>query len=401
MSGSSTGREQDSFDQIIERKNTDSLKYDFAIRRGMPQDVIPMWVADMDFKTAPAILDAIHKRTEHGIFGYTEVGDEYFESLATWMKTHHDWEVKRQWLVNTPGVVYALAMAVQAFSEPGGSVLIQPPVYYPFQEVIEDNHRKLVRNELVQGADGTYHMDLQDFENKIIREEVSLFLLCNPHNPVGRVWRREELLEIARICVRHHVVVVSDEIHQDFILEGHKHLVFADICEEIKKQTIVCTSPSKTFNLAGLQVSNIFIPDREIRHQFRRRIDASGYSQLNTLGLTACEAAYRNGGEWLAEVLEYIKANLDFLRQYLKENIPEISLVEPEGTYLVWLDLRGTGLTEKEQEELIVSRAGLWLDDGRIFGREGSGFWRMNIACPKAILEKAVKQLEKAVKTLK
>ena len=244
-------------------------------------------------------------------------------------------------------------------------------------------------------------MDFADLEQKLADPKVKLMFLCSPHNPVGRVWTEAELRKVGDLCLKYNVITVSDEIHSDFVWDDNVHTPFATLGKEYEQNCIVCTAPSKTFNLAGLQVSNIFIPDREVRHQFRRQIDASGYSQLNTLGLTACEAAYRNGEAWLAEVLEYIKTNLDFLQQYLKENIPEISLVEPEGTYLVWMDLRGTGLTEKEQEELIVNRAGLWLDDGRIFGREGSGFWRMNIACPKAILEKAVKQLEKAVKTRK
>lgn len=389
------------FNRIIDRRNTNSLKYDFAKRRGMREDALPMWVADMDFAVPGEVLEALHERTRHGVFGYSEVQESYFEPLQAWMKNRHDWEVERRWLVKTPGIVYAIAMAIQAYTRPGEAVLIQQPVYYPFHEVIEDNDRVLVDNTLILGADGKYQIDFADFEQKIIAHKVKLFLLCSPHNPVGRVWSREELLQIARICIRHDVIVVSDEIHQDFVYEGSRHYVFADICEEIKERVILCTSPSKTFNLAGLQVSNIFIPNRELRHKFRKRIDASGYSQLNTFGLTACEAAYRHGREWLDELLVYLKDNISYLRNYLAERIPEIKLVEPEGTYLLWLDFRDFSRDDAQVERLVGSKAKLWLDSGRMFGSAGAGFQRINIACPRAVLEQALSQLENALLTEK
>lgn len=396
-SGNGVNIKEIDFDKIIDRKNTNSLKYDFAVRRGKPEDILPLWVADMDFRVSQKILDAVHERVEHGIFGYSEVQEGYFEALQQWMKEKHGWNIDRRWLVKTPGVVFAIAMAVQAFTKPGDTILIQKPVYYPFEEVIKDNQRKLVDNTLLLGEDGVYHMDLEDFERKIVDNQVKLFLLCNPHNPVGRVWTRDELKSIGEICIKYDVIIVSDEIHMDFVYEGHRHQVFADICEEFQSRTITCTSPSKTFNLAGLQVSNILISDHKLRQQFRRQIDAAGYSQLNAIGLTACEAAYRFGTPWYEELMRYLSDNIRYLKGFLEEHLPQIRLIEPEGTYLVWLDFRDLGMTEEEREELIVHKAGLWLDSGVMFGPSGEGFERINIACPRAILEKALTKLAKAI----
>ena len=387
------------FDKVIDRKNTNSIKYDFALRRGMPENLLPLWVADMDFRVCEKILEALHERVEHGIFGYSEVQDEYFEAVRGWMEKRHNWNVESKWLVKTPGVVFALAMAVQAFTDPGDGVMIQQPVYYPFSEVIEDNDRIIVDNTLYLGEDGKYHIDFEDFERKAEQYHVKLFLLCNPHNPVGRVWTREELERLGEICILRDIIVVSDEIHHDFVLQG-KHQVFADLSEELKNRTITCTAPSKTFNLAGLQVSNIFIANHQLRGRFRRQVGAAGYSQLNTLGLTACEAAYRHGEEWHDQLMEYLRANISYVREFLKEKIPKVRLIEPEGTYLVWLDFKELGLTEKEREDLIVKKAGLWLDSGTMFGPAGKGFERINIACPRSILKKAMENLEQAVKAL-
>lgn len=385
------------FDTVIERRNTDCLKYDFAVRRGKPKDVLPLWVADMDFKTSSLVLDAIHQRVEHGIFGYTESGDGYFEAVASWLKEKHGWTVERRWLKKTPGVVFALAMAVKAYSTEGDSILVQQPVYYPFTEIIEDNGRKVVSNNLVLGSDGKYHIDFEDFERKIIENKVPLFLLCSPHNPVSRVWTKEELLRIGEVCLKHHVIVVSDEIHEDFVYSGHKHHVFANLKKEFEDISITCTSPAKTFNLAGVQVSNIFIPDATLRTKFSKQIRASGYSQLNAIGLTACEAAYRYGEQWYVAMMKYIEQNINFMRTYLKAELPQIRMTEPEGTYLVWLDFRALGLSENELEDLVVRKAGLWLDSGAIFGKVGEGFERINVACPKVILEQALKRLKSAI----
>ena len=387
------------FDKIIDRNNTNSIKYDFALQSGKPENLLPLWVADMDFKVCGKILEALHERVEHGIFGYSEVQDDYFEAVQDWMKKRHNWNVESSWLVKTPGVVFALAMAVQAFTDPGEGIMIQKPVYYPFSEVIEENDRILVDNPLYLGEDGRYHMDFADLERKAEQFQVKLFLLCNPHNPVGRVWTREELERLGEICIRRNIIVVSDEIHQDFVFEG-KHQVFADLSEELRKRTITCTSPSKTFNLAGLQISNIFIADQKLRRRFRRQMGAAGYSQLNTLGLTACEAAYRYGGDWHNQLMEYLRANISYVRDFLKEKIPGIRLIEPEGTYLVWLDFRELDLTEEEREDLIIKKAGLWLDSGAMFGSAGEGFERINPACPRSLLKQAMESLERAVKEL-
>lgn len=389
--------EKINFNIVVNRKNTNCLKYDFAVRRGRPENVLPLWVADMDFKVAPEITQAIEKRVAHGIFGYSEVKEEYFEAVSAWMEQKHGWHVKEDWLVKTPGVVFALAMAVQAFTEPGDAVIIQQPVYYPFSEVIADNGRRIVDNTLELKEDGKYHINFEDFEQKVKENHVKLFLLCSPHNPVGRVWTKEELKKIAAICRKYDVIVVSDEIHEDFVFNG-KHRVFADLSEDAKNRTITCTAPSKTFNLAGLQVSNIWIANPKLREKFKKQIAAAGYSQLNTLGLTACEAAYRYGGEWHAELLGYLKSNLNFLREFLQTRLPEVKLIEPEGTYLVWLDFGSLGLTEEQREELLTKKAGIWLDSGAIFGAAGEGFERINIACPRSILKDALERIERAVR---
>ena len=387
------------FSKVIERDHTNCLKYDFRVARGMPADILPLWVADMDFQISSYIQDAIEKQVRHGIYGYSEAGKDYFEAVSSWLKQQHGWVVQPQWLVKTPGVVFALAMAVKAFTNVGDGVLIQKPVYYPFSGVILDNKRKVVDNTLTLGEDGRYHIDFEDFEEKVVNEDVKLFFLCNPHNPVGRVWEREELERLGDICYRHNVIVVSDEIHSDFVWKG-KHQVFADLKEEYREISVTCTATSKTFNIAGLQVSNIFIPNTRLRHQFKRQLDASGYSQLNAVGIVACEAAYRDGREWYDGVCSYIKENIEYVGKYLEENIPGVKLLKPEGTYLLWLDFRELHLSDTALEDLIIKKAGLWLDSGAIFGDAGKGFQRINAACPREILEKALNKLEEAVLSL-
>lgn len=387
------------FDSVIERKNTNCLKYDFALRRGMPEDVLPLWVADMDFKTSSYIQEALYKLAEHGIFGYSEVKDEYFQALKTWMQDHHGWKIDEKWLIKTPGVVFALAMAVKAFTNEGDGVIIQQPVYYPFREVIEDNGRKIINNQLIRDENGKYRMDFQDLEEKIVLGKAKLLFLCNPHNPVGRVWTKEELEKLGDICQKYHVIVVSDEIHADFVYKG-KHQVFADIKEEYRNFTITCTAPGKTFNIAGLQISNIFIANHELKRKFRKQIDAAGYSQLNAAGLAACQAAYEYGGEWYQAMLAYVKENIAYTKQFVETRIPEVKMIEPEGTYLVWLDFNKLQLADCELEDLIIKKAGLWLDIGSIFGEAGRGFQRINVACPRKTLELALTKLEKAVKGL-
>ena len=380
------------FDTVIDRKGTRSLKYDFAVRRGKPKDVLPLWVADMDFQTSSYITDALEDMVKHGVFGYSESEEHYFEAVQNWMERHYNWHVKESWMTKTPGIVFALAMAVKAYTQENDAVLIQPPVYYPFKEVVEDNHRRLVNNTLVLGGDGTYTIDYEDYEKKIIEENVKLFILCNPHNPVGRVWTREELERLGEICLKHGVFVVSDEIHADFVFE-RKHTVFSEVKEAYRDISMICTSPSKTFNIAGLQISNIFISNPEKATAFRRQVAAAGYSQVGLPGLVACEAAYRHGDEWLEGVLAYIKANAEFTRAYLQEHLPRVKMTKLEGTYLVWLDFRNYGLTDKELDEKILNQAGLWLDSGAVFGKCGEGFQRINIACPRKTLHQALDRL--------
>lgn len=387
------------FDTIIDRKNTDCLKYDFAKRRGMPEDVLPLWVADMDFKTSSYVEDALAERARHGIFGYSESQTPYFEIVRDWMKRHHDWEVKEPWLIKTPGVVFALAMAVKAYTEPGDGVLIQSPVYYPFSEVIEDNGRRIVSNTLVLGEDHKYHIDFEDFERQIKENQIKLFFLCNPHNPVGRVWTTEELTRLGDICLKYQVTVVSDEIHSDFIFRG-RHQVFADLKREYADITVTCTAPSKTFNLAGLLLSNIFISNRELRHKFRQQVNAAGISQLSPFGLVACETAYTQGEEWYQAMLAYVAENIAFTKEYVEKHLPGVEMVEHEGTYLVWLDFRKTGLSVEELEDLIVNRSKLWLDSGKIFGKSGEGFQRINVACPRQILEEALHRIREQLQAV-
>lgn len=380
------------FDKVIERKNTDCLKYDFAEKRGMPKDVLPFWVADMDFEVSSYIEDALIERVRHGIFGYSEMQTPYFETVRDWMKKHHNWEPREEWLVKTPGIVFALAMAVKAYTQRGDGVLVQQPVYYPFSEVIEDNGRRVVSNTLYLGEDNRYHIDFEDFERKIKEENIKLFFLCSPHNPVGRVWTREELITLGDICVKNNVVVVSDEIHHDFIWKGN-HEVFASIKSAYEEISITCTSPSKTFNIAGMQISNIFIPNSTLRHKFKKELAAAGTSQMGIMGLAACEAAYKKGEEWYQAMCAYVKDNIAFTKQYVEEQLSGVKMIDTEGTYLVWLDFRGTGLSADELDRRIIYEAKLWLDSGKIFGNSGSGFQRINAACPRSVLKEGLDRL--------
>ena len=388
--------EQYDFNAEISRQNTNSLKYDFAVERGKPADVLPLWVADMDFPAPRPVLDALRRAVDHGIFGYSDVKEDYYKAVSAWFSRRFGWETQPQWLVKTPGVVYALATAIRAFTQPGDHILIQPPVYYPFYEVIRDNGRVIVENELIY-QNGRYEVDIADFEAKVKEHNVKLFVLCSPHNPVGRVWSREELQKIGKICEKYGILVVSDEIHCDFAFPEHPHTVFAVACPNLAEQTVVCTAPSKTFNLAGLQVSNIWIPSADLRREFKKEMSRSGYSQLNSLGLVAAQAAYEGGEEWLEQCKAYLRGNLDFLRDFMRTKLPEIQLVEPEGTYFAWLDCSGLGLDQKELNDLVLHKAKLWLDAGHIFGERSAQFQRVVLACTRKTLTRALSQLEAAV----
>lgn len=383
------------FDQIINRRNTRCLKYDFAARRGYPEDILPLWVADMDFKTSSYVEDTISELVRHNIYGYsnTQPGDGFFEAVSGWMERHHGWKVDPLWHVKSPGVCFAIASAIRALTEPGDSVIIQQPVYYPFSSLIRHNGRKVISSDLVRDAEGHYSMDYDDFEQKVIRHDVKLFILCNPHNPVGRVWTKEELQRIGRICAAHGVIVFSDEIHFDFVWEG-EHNVFQEIDPAFREFTVTATSPSKTFNLAGLQQSNIFIPNISLKRRFTEEINRTGYDEPTIFGIAAAQAVYENGDTWYESMKAYVEKNICFADEFVREHLPGVSMKKPEGTYLIWLDFSGTGMTTAELDDMIIQKAKLWLDSGAIFGKAGEGFQRINTACPQSILREALERLE-------
>ena len=385
------------FDTIVDRYNTGSVKYDTAERSGMPADVMPMWVADMDFRAPDEIVSRMRQLCDFGVYGYTMVTDSYFDAVRNWFSSRFDWEVERKWLVTTPGVVFALSAAVKAFTEPGEGVLIQRPVYYPFTEVVENNGRVVVNSSLRYDK-GSYAIDYEDLEAKLARDDVKLMLICSPHNPVGRVWTRDELSKVCRLCLKYNVKMVSDEIHADFVFANREHVPLASLSEQVRENCVVCTAPSKSFNLAGLQISNIFIPNRDMRHAFRRELEKTGLFGVNMVGLCACQAAYESGGDWLDQLKEYLEGNIQFLKSFVYEHMPRIKVVDTEGTYLVWMDLQELNLVD--QKNFIVNKAGLWLDTGSMFGDEGRGFERINVACPRTVLEEALNRLKRAYDAL-
>ena len=375
------------FDTVINRKNTACLKYDFAGEYGVAEDTLPFWIADMDFKVADCITDALRDRMEHGIYGYSDTGVSYFRTLAGWEKKHFNWNIRPEWLIKTPGVVPAINIAVKALTKENDAVLINQPVYHPFHAAVTQNNRKLINSPLIL-KDGHYEIDFADLEEKI----------KTPHNPVGRVWTIEELRAYAEICRKYNVAVICDEIHADFVFKGHKHIPFASVSEDAADRSVTCTAPSKTFNIAGLQTSNILIPNESIRNKCKAVLDSFGYERPNVMGIIAAEAAYRGGEEWLAAVWEYIENNLAFTKKFLAGRLPKMKLIEPEGTYLLWIDCNAYDITDKELENKLLYDAKLWLDMGSMFGPEGNKFFRFNIACPKSVLEKGLDQLAEAFK---
>ena len=380
------------FDTITDRSNTNAIKYDLAEKRNKPLDAISLWVADMDFKTAPCIQKALAEKAAHGIFGYSRPDSRYYNALRNWFLTEHNFEIKDEWVVNTPGVSYAFATAIRALTEEGDAVLITRPVYYPFSNVINNQNRKLVNSALVL-KNGHYEIDYEDFENKIISEKVKVFLFCSPHNPGGRVWTKEELEKISEICLKHNVIVVSDEIHSDITFENHKHTVFASISDETRENSIICTAPSKTFNLAGLQFSNIIIPNEKLRSKFTKEMDRTGYDEPSLMGIVAATAAYSEGKEWFEAAKAYIWNNILFAEKLVSEKCPKIKVLKPEGSYLLWMDFSAFNLSDSQINDKILNKAKVWLDGGIMFGPEGKNFQRINCATPRAILEKALIQI--------
>ena len=385
------------FNEEINRYKTNSLKYDFKSDKNKPEDVFPMWVADMDFKCCEEILNDMHKKIDHGIFGYSKNDETYFNAVKNWYKQNHNVELKQEWLITTPGIVFALATAVKTLTEENDYVLINNPVYYPFTEVVEDNKRKIISSDLVL-INGHYEIDFEDMENKIKQYNVRVYLLCSPHNPVGRVWTNEELNKIIEICKRNNVFIVCDEIHSDFIWNGNHTCILN--YTYIQNQVILCTAPTKTFNLAGLQVSNIFIPNEEVREKFQLELWNTGYSLINIMGLVACQSAYEKGQNWLNELKKYLLDNINYVDTFLKEKLPKVKLIYPEGTYLLWLDFNALNLSDEKIEELMIKKAKLWLDNGKMFGDSGKGFQRINIALPREKLKMALENLEKTFRKI-
>ncbi len=386
------------FDKLTDRTGTFAIKYDLAEKRNKPLDAISLWVADMDFPTAPCIQEALAERAAHGIFGYSRPDSRYYDAVKAWFRTRHGFAIRDEEIINTPGVVFAIASAIRAFTKEGDAVLIQTPVYYPFFNVIRSQGRRVVSNSLVF-KDGRYEIDFADFERKIVEEHVGLFILCSPHNPGGRVWTRQELEAVSGICLKHGVLVVSDEIHSDITFGENRHTVYANLSEQAADSSIICTSPSKTFNLAGLQFSNIIVRNAGLRDRLQAAIDSTGYDEPSLMGIAAATAAYAGGGEWFDSVKEYIWQNILFTERFVREHCPKIQVHRPEGTYLVWLDFNAfEDLSDGEISRLVLNGAKVWLDRGTMFGQEGKKFQRINVATPRAILERALGQICDAFK---
>ena len=380
------------FDTVVNRKNTNAIKYDLAKKRGKPEDAVSLWIADMDFPTAPCIQKAVAEKAAHGIWGYSRPDNRYYDALKKWYKERHNFEVQNEWVVNTPGVCFALATAVKAFTKEGESVLIQKPVYYPFFNIINSLQRKVVNSSLIL-RNNHYEIDFDDFERKIVQENVKMFILCSPHNPGGRVWTKQELQKISEICLAHNVLVVSDEIHSDITFGSNVHTVYGSLSEQALKNSIICTAPSKSFNLAGLQFSNIFIADEKLRKEFSEELEKTGYDEPSVFGIVAATAAYSEGADWFDSVKSYIWENILFAKKYIEENASQIKVLVPEGTYLLWLDFSKTGLSDSEINDRILNKAKVWLDSGSMFGKEGEKFQRINCATPRIILEDALKRI--------
>ncbi len=400
------------FDEEIDRRGTNSLKWEFmqsaedlerwvhTDRSFGPERVLPMWVADMDFRCPEPVVQAVVKRAQEGIYGYSMPGDEFYAAVIRWMERRHGWKADPTSICITPGVVAAVHALVRVVAKAGDKVLVQPPVYHPFYRAIEDNGATVARSALVY-ADHRYTMDFADLEAKVKDPRVKMAILCSPHNPVGRVWSAGELRRFGEICLANDVLVVSDEIHGDLILRGNKFTPFATLDPEFARRSVVCTAPSKTFNLAGLKTSCIMIPDETLREAFKKEVERSGFVTPGPFGLVALQAAYEYGEPWLEQVLDYLQGNLEFVQAYIAEHIPGIEVVRPEGTYLVWLDCRGLGLDADQLKKLMLEQARVYLDEGAIFGPEGAGFERMNIACPRSILVEALGRIRMTLADLK
>ena len=390
------------FDKIIDRKNSFSLKWsNEALKKFFgtdDNDLLPLWVADMDFECPKPVTDAIKKEAESGVYGYNwHVTPSFHNAVRSWMERRHQWKVDSDWIVYSPGIVPAISMIIQTFSSVGDKIIVQPPVYYPFFDAVTQNGRALLLNQL-RYENQTYSIDFEDFERKAQDPLTKMFILCSPHNPVGRVWKKEELKKLGDICLENDILIVADEIHHDLILPGNNHTLFSTISKEFEQNTILCTAPSKTFNLAGLQISNIIIPDPKLRESFIQTIsNKNGISIPNSFGIVAMIAAYNDGEEWLEQVLNYINLNFQYLEKFVKDEFLNVKYIKPEGTYLAWLDFNLTGINDEDLKKRILNNAKVALDAGSMFGSGGEGFQRINVACPKTILEKCMERIKKVI----
>ncbi|OUP83323.1 UNVERIFIED_ORG: aminotransferase [Lacrimispora saccharolytica] len=388
------------FETVLDRYDNGSVKWNL-MKKKKPQverGIVPFSIADMEFKNPPEIVEALKDCLDQGVLGYQTAEPSWYEAVTGWTRRRYGWETRPEWFYTTPGIVNALYHGVAAFTEEGDGVIVMPPVYYPFYKAVEENGRRLVRCPLIEGENLRYSIDCEKLEELASKPENRLLILCNPHNPVGRVWTREELMEVSRICLKHQVFVISDEIHCDLIMPGNTFTSFASLSEETEKNTMTCMAPSKTFNLAGLQASCVIIPDQERRRRLKAQMAKVSFEgRVNALGYKAMEAAYTKCDAWLDEAIQVIWENHRTLKQFMEERLPEILTAKLQGTYLQWMDLRAFGWTPERQEE-IMTEADLFFDEGILFGPEGKGFERMNLACPKSVLLDALSRLEKAVR---
>jgi len=385
------------FDEIVDRRGTNALKTDALEPRYGNPDLIPLWVADMDFKSPPAVTEAIIERAKHGIFGYTCASQAYYDAIINWVSRHHDWKIQQEWITFIPGIVKGIAFVVDCFSSRDHKVIIQPPVYHPFRIIPNLHHRTVVDNPLILEV-GQYKMDIEGLK-KLIDPACRILILCNPHNPGGRVWTHQELADIAEICYDNNILVISDEIHSDLAFAPHKHIPFASVSDKAAQNSITFMAPSKTFNIAGIVSSFSIIPNKELREKFHAYLSSSELEEGHIFAYLAAQTAYDNGDEWLTEAKDYIRKNITFVDEYLKSNIPQIKAMIPEASFLIWLDCRELNLSQKELVSFFVNDAKLALNDGTMFGQGGEGYMRMNVGTPLANIQKALDNLKKALDT--
>ncbi len=387
------------FDKLVDRKNTNTEKWDGMKAKYNREDLLPLWIADMDFEVAEEISKRVEERAKHNVYGYAYCTDEYYNSIINWMERKHDWKVEKDWIMYTPGVISAVSFVIDGLTKPGDNIILQTPAYDPFYSIIEDHGCEVKDNPLIL-KDERYEIDFEDMENKI-DENTKIILICSPHNPLGRVWTKEELEKISEIALKYNLMVISDEIHSEIIFDGHKHTTFATLSKEMENNCIICTSPTKAFNIAGLQVANLIIANEEIRNNVQKIIDKNHFIRPSIFGVESLMAAYDESEYWLEEVTEYIETNKNYFIDYLKKNIPEINVVEPGGSYLLWTDFSGLNLNLDELNTFLTDDCKLAFIDGQIFGKKGELFQRINIACPKSRLEEVLRRLDEGVKTLR